>query len=489
MEQNNCLGIYLSKKRATAVLLSRRGSHPEVLRCFSVQDEPDLDSSDQGGQTPSPAAKIAQTLASEGLQYGEVAVSLDCTLYTQHNLHSEFTDHKQIANTIIFDAEEALARDAMDMALTFTVTGTDATGSQATVFAADRAVLNEMLDALQAADLDPTAIEPDILCLARFIEQNLSLPKDANPLFVLFADRACHIIKPQDHPLGPLVRSFVINASQNKTAVLAREIPLTLASMNLQKPVDSLFVAGGAGDQPDIKALSQTTGIPAKTLEPAALVRVGKSLLDDCDSQVEFAMACGAAIAEIKHIKPSDFRQSFAPYQGKKIILQRTLRAISVFVTISMIALGLYFQLKVMRINGYVGEYDTKMRSDFAAAANYGKPPRSRSSIVRQLELIHRQIQNIKKGDFGDEGSVPAKLTYMLEAINKAPAKISLQVGSIDVTTKTMGLTGSTNRRASTLALFGSFKDHPKLTKKYESYDVTGNRDKFTIQLSLKKAK
>ncbi|MCD6395883.1 MAG: hypothetical protein J7M40_20555 [Planctomycetes bacterium] len=486
MEQNNCLGIYLSKKRATAVLLSRKGSHPEVLRCFSVQDEADGDSSEQSRQGSSPAVQIAQMLASEGLQYGEVAVSLDCTLYTQHNLHSEFTEHKQIANTIVFDAEEALARDAMDMALTFTVTGTDSTGSQATVFAADRAVLNEMLDGLQAADLDPTAIEPDILCLARFLEQNLSLPKDANPLFVLFSQRACHIIKPQDHPLGPLVRSFVVGASQNKTVVLTREIPLTLASMNLQKPVDSLFVANQGDDQPDIKALSQTTGIPAQTLDPSALARADKSLLDDCDCQVEFAMACGAAIAEIKHIKPSDFRRSFAPYLGKKMILQRTLRATSVFVTISMIALGLYFQLKVMRINSYIGDYDSKMRSDFVAAANYGKPPRARRSIISQLDQIHRQIQDIKKGDFGGEGSIPAKLTYMLEAINKAPAKISLQVSSVSVSSKAMSLIGNTNSRTSTNALYNSFKAHAKLDP-IISYRERANRDAFTITLDLKK--
>lgn len=488
MEQNNCLGIYLSKKRATAVLLARRGSHPEILRCFSVQDDTDHDANDQSRQERSPVAQIAQTLASEGLQYGEVAVSLDCTLYTQHNLHSEFTEHKQIANTIIFDAEEAMARDATEMALTFTIASTDATGSQATVFAADRAVLYEMIEGLQAADLDPTAIEPDILCLARFLEQNLSLPKDANPLFVLLSDRACHIIKPQDQPLGPLVRSFVINASQNKMAVLAREIPLTLASMNLQKPVDSLFVADESGDQPDIEALSETTGIPAQTLDPAALIKADKRLLADCDCQVEFAMACGAAIAEIKHIKPSDFRKSFAPYQGKKMILQRTLRATSVFVTISMIALGLYFQLKVTRIEGYTSDLDSNLRRDYAKAM-YGASPRSNTSILRQLARKHGQIQNIKKGDFGDEGSVPAKLRYMLEAINKAPARISLQVVSIDVTTKSMGLTGSTNRRASTLALFNSFKEHPKLTKKYESYNERANRDAFTIQLSLKKAK
>ncbi|RKY06073.1 MAG: hypothetical protein DRP66_09515, partial [Planctomycetota bacterium] len=309
-----------------------------------------------------------------------------------------------------------------------------------------------------------------------------------NPLFVLLSDRACHIIKPQDHHLGPLVRSFVINASQNKTAVLAREIPLTLASMSLEKPVNSLFVADQSGDQPDIEALSETTGIPAQTLDPVALAGADKSLLADCDCRVEFAMACGAAIAQVKHIKPSDFRKSFAPYMGKKMILQRMLRAISVFVTISMIALGLYFQLKVMRINDYTSSLDRNMRRDYAKAM-YGAKPRSNTSILRQLVRKHGQIQNIKKGDFGDEGSVPAKLRYMLEAINKAPAQISLQVVSIDVTTKTMGLVGSTNKRASTLALFNSFKEHPKLIKKYESYNERANRDAFTIQLSLKKAK
>lgn len=488
MEQNNCLGIYLSKKRATAVLLSRKGSHPEVLSCFSVQEDAELDSNDQGRQASSLATQIAQKLASEGMQYGEVAVSLDCTLYTQHNLHSEFTDHKQIANTIIFDAEEALARDAMDMALTFTVTGTDSTGSQATVFAADRDVLNEMLDALQAADLDPTAIEPDILCLARFIEQNLSLPKDANPLFVLFSDRACHIIKPQDHPLGPLVRSFVIGASQNKTAILTREIPLTLASMNLEKPADSLFIADQGDDQPDIKALSQTTGIPAQTLDPSALINADKSLLADCDSQVEFAMACGAAIAEIKHIKPNDFRQSFAPYLGKKMIMQRTLRATSVFVTISMIALGLYFQLRVMRINGWVGDYDRKMRTAYVKAM-YGKQPRGKVSILRLLQREKAKVEGIQRG--GVEGSIPSKLRYMLEAINNSPKTIDLKVSTINVTSKAMTLKGDTRNHDQTESLFKSFKKHPKLSQESERWGAKnvrgGSRDKFQIQLSLKK--
>jgi len=354
------------------------------------------------------------------------------------------------------------------------------------VFAADRAALNGMLDALQAANLDPTAIEPDILCLARFLEQNFSALKDTNPLFVVLADQSCHIIKPQGHHLGPMVRSFIIGASQNKATVLAREIPLTLAAMNLHEPVDSLLIAGQT-DQLDVKALSESTGIAAETIDLTALTGADQSLLADCASQVEFVMACGAAIAEIKRIKTSDFRRSFAPYQGKRMVLQRTLRTTSIFVSISMIVLALYFQLKVMRINGYVGDLDRKMAGEYVKAM-YGREPRSDMSILRQLDRAHKKVERIKKGGaFGDEGSVPAKLTYMLEAINKSPKKIVLNVSTVDVTTKTMSLTGNTRRRADTLALLNSFKSHPKLVKGYVSYDEKANRDAFTIHLNLKK--
>jgi len=485
VEQNNCLGIHLSRNHATAVVLSGRSSHPEIVRCFSVRQEADGDIQDH--ENGSPAAQIAAKLASEGLRYGDVTVSLDCALYTRHNLHSSFTEHKQIANTIIFDAEDALARDAMDMAVTFTVTGSDPTGSDTTVFAADRQVLRGMLDSLQAADLDPTAVEPDILCLARFLEQYFTLPKDVEALFVVLSERDCHIIRPQRQNFGPLVRSFMTGPSRNNTMALAGQITLTLAAMNEEKPVDSLFLLGET-EHIDIKALSGATGIEAQEIDMATLIPADKSLLADCAWQVELAMACGAATAPIKHIKPSDFRRSFAPYQGKKMILQRALRATSVFVSISMIVLGLYFQLKVIRINKYVSGLERNLQRDYSKVM-YGAKPRSNMSIVRQLARKHAQIQNLKKGDFGDEGSVPAKLTYMLEAVNKSPKAIDLHVSSVDVTTKQMSLTGDTNRRASTLALFNSFKSHPKLVKTYESYDERGNRDSFTIHLSLKKGK
>ncbi|MBE0534908.1 MAG: hypothetical protein IH624_04500 [Phycisphaerae bacterium] len=487
MEQNNCLGIYLSRSKATAVLLSSNAAHPAVLGSFSIAKETPESADGAPPHDISLASQLAAQLAASGFRYGDVCVSLDCTLYTQHNLRSDFTEHKQIANTIMFDAEEALARDATEMALTFNISGSDDRGSHVTVFTADRTFLSTTLSELQGENLDPTAIEPDILCLARFLEHNFPLPKAAHPLFVILTGEACHMIHPQAHHQSPLVRSFIMGRSQNATSVLQREIPLTLAAMNLAEPIDAVFVAGLA-DAPDTGKLSETTGLQVHAMDLAALVGDGQTPAADDISPTEFAMAYGAALSEVKHIRASDFRQSFAPYQGKRLILQKTLRAISVMVTISMVVLGIYMQLKVFRKHNYISQLEKNLTEDYRTIM-YGVDPPRNMPVLTKLGSVYSQVLKIRGGEIGDESSIPAKLTYMLQSINETPESIDVNIASIDVTGNRMSLGGDTNRRASTLALFNSFTAHPKLQKVSERLDQKGNRDVFTIDLELKKGK
>ncbi len=484
MEQNNCLGIYISKTGATAVLLSPNAAHPAVLGAFSIAGQtPEAAEGDQP-QTATPLAQqLAARLASEGFRYGDVSVSVDCTLYTQHNLRSDFTEHRQIANTIMFDAEEALARDATEMALTFNVVGADDRGSRVTVFTADRAQLSTTLAELQSANLDPAAIEPDILCLARFLEHNFSRPKPVNPLFVVLAapdSPGCYMIHPQAHH-GPVVRSFIMGRSQNATAVLQREIPLTLAAMNLPESVNAVFIAAPT-DAVDPQKIAETTGIDTQTIDLAAIA--GQAA--DNVPPTGFAMACGAALAEVKHIRHNDFRRSFSPYQGKRLIMQKTLRAISIMATVSMIVIGAYMQLKVFRKQNYISQLEKNLVEDYRAVMYGADPPRS-MPIPTRLQSEYTKVSKIRGGEIGDESSIPAKLTYMLEAINKTPVNIDLNVSNISLAGNRMNLRGDTNRRASTLTLFGALTGHNRLQKVSERLDQKGNRDVFSIDLELSK--
>ncbi|MCK4958899.1 MAG: hypothetical protein KAT00_05855, partial [Planctomycetes bacterium] len=92
MELQNCVGIYLARASATAVLLSEHSGSPVMLDCFrvSIEDAPEQ----------SLASAVAQKLAAKSLKFGEVSVAMDCSFYTQHDLTSDFTDYKQIANTV-----------------------------------------------------------------------------------------------------------------------------------------------------------------------------------------------------------------------------------------------------------------------------------------------------------------------------------------------------------------------------------------------------
>ena len=116
MEQNKYLGIYIASDRATVVLTSKTGGKIELLEQFCVtappQEQNQQQQQRQGFTFSQTAAQISAVCAEKRLFFSDVAVAIDCKLYRQQKLHSEFEDYRQIAQTIKFDAEEALAVDA-----------------------------------------------------------------------------------------------------------------------------------------------------------------------------------------------------------------------------------------------------------------------------------------------------------------------------------------------------------------------------------------
>ena len=133
MDGQNYLGIYISKDTATVVCPSSAGHDKKAPECFSV-------SIDQA-EEPTPqqlASLIAQACAERELKISEAAVALDCSMFMQHNLHSEFSDPKQIASTIRFDTEEVLATDISNVVIAFKIISSDQTGSDLMVFTAEK---------------------------------------------------------------------------------------------------------------------------------------------------------------------------------------------------------------------------------------------------------------------------------------------------------------------------------------------------------------
>jgi len=478
VEKNNCLGIHLSKASATLALVSE--SNHSLSRCFSILTDANADS-------PSLASAISRIITDQNLSFSNVAVSIDCSMYIQHDLHSEFSDHKQIAQTIKFDAEEAVAADSTELAITFSITGTDPAGSTIAVFTADRKNLTDILNDLQQNNIDPVFMQPDLAPIARLLQQKHKPQEDENPLFAIFSNSACYLLnlEPTSDGFFPIVRSFLIAPSQDKNAVLIRQLPVTMADISAKfpdKPITSLLIAGNTQSL-DISSLTNRTGLKVEALSLTDIASIEPEQLDATIDTANLFAAFSTALAETKKMAVNDFRKDFDPYQGRKKILQKTLRMISISLTVLMLALGTFFQLKVMQKSGYIKQLNEKLAKDYSAVMFGGKPP-AQEPIASRLKREYNRILRIKSGQsVGDESSPTARLTFIFEAINNAPPKIDLRITTIAITTKTVRIIGDTNGRKSTLALFKAIKDHPKLKVSQQNLKQSGARDTFTITL------
>ena len=324
MEQHNCLGLFISHEKTVALLLSKHGSFRKVLGCFSVCKD-QISEDDQNDLCRNMVKKVLAKIADKKLSFNEVSVALDCSLFTQHDIHSALTDYKQIANTIKFDVEEAVAMDAMDLAVAFDIIGKDDTGANIAVYTAKRRELSEILSDIEANGIDPTAMEPDVVCLTRFMTETVPETKSGEQLLVILSSSSCYMIIPSPAKNGPIARSFLISSSQNIQNVLIREIALTMAShVSTDAVVSSVLLAGQTQDI-DCQSLAKSCSLQVKTADMLQISGVETSQLNQNMTETDIAIAYGAALEELTRTKKTDFREDFAPYAGKKRILEKAL--------------------------------------------------------------------------------------------------------------------------------------------------------------------
>ena len=481
MEPQNYLGIYLSKDAATVVCLGSQGRDGNVLGCFSVSVEEQEEQNQQAL-----ANLIARGCAERELKFSEVAVALDCAMFMQHNVHSEFNEPKQIAATIRFDTEEALATDVTDVAIAFEITSSDQTGSALTVFTAERKILSDVILSLQQYNIDPVTIEPDVNCLSRFIRQNISLPEDLHPFFCVLSRRNGYFIVPAAEKEGPqktsAVRTFLVGPTQTRTELLAREVSVTAALVETGEAINCLKVFDSVGSV-NYQQLSEKLGIEAGGVDWLQSAGTEPAALADCAGPVDFAIAYGAALAHLEKAQSVNFRSDFMPYQGKKLRLQKALKLAAISVTVLAFAVGVYFQSQLLKINKDRNERRKRLETDYSAVM-FGRKPLAKYP-VKKLESELRRIK--KESGPLDKESVSARLTLVLEAFNKCAAQTDLNIDSVTITSKIsiVGDTAAAKGNRNTLRFFDAIKG--KLEISQERIYPKGGRDHFSITVVPKK--
>jgi hypothetical protein len=433
------------------------------------------------------ARLIAEGCAERRLGFSEVAVALDCAMFMQHNVHSEFKDAKQIAATVRFDTEEALSTDITDVAIAFKIASSDQTGSELTVFTAQRKMLSDVLLSLQNNNIDPITIEPDISCLSRYILQNVSIPKDSNSLFGILSRRSGYFLSFSRRQEMSAARTLLVDPRQDKGDLLAREIPLTIALVGTGEPINCLKVFDST-DSVNYQELSEKFGIEASGIDLVASTAADPDILADCEGPVDFAIAYGAALSRSEKTQSLNFRNDFMPYQGKKVRLQKTLKFLSISVSILMFALGMYVASQLWRTNKNRSLLRKWFKPDYLAVMLGEKELPAKSGEVkgklgRELRRTReRGIMGIKEGK-----SVSAKLALVLKAFNECAAPTRLNIKEISITAKHIKIVGDTSSAKRTRQLRNAIEKN-KLEILQDRVDSKGKggRHNFTITVAPK---
>jgi len=483
LEAQGYLGIYISKDTATVVCLDTQGRSHNVLGCFSVRVE------EQTEQNHNELASlIAQGCAERELAFSEAAVALDCAMFMQHNVHSEFNDQKQLSQTVRFDTEEALSTDITDVAIAFKITSSDQSGSELAVFTSKRKILSDVLLSLQSINIDPVTIEPDVNCLSRFICQKVSFSEDSHPFFCILSRRSGYFVVPSLR--GPQetssVRTFLLGPTQNRTELLSREVSVTRALVEDGEPINCLRLFDSTSSV-DYKQLGERLGIEAGGVNWAEAATTEAQKMVDCADPVDFAIAYGAALSHLEKAPSINFRNDFMPYQGKKQRLEKALKFASVSVTVFLLALGLYFHMPLLKTSKYRSQLRDKFKRDYLAVLpGEMRLPAKFTDSVKKLGSEYRRIQKVQN-PATDEQSMLARLTLVLEAFNKCAAKTRLQIDKITVTDRSIRIEGDTSSSRNTLELRKALANSNLDIQQDNLTTDKSGRGNFSIVLAPKK--
>jgi hypothetical protein len=269
------------------------------------------------------------------------------------------------------------------------------------------------------------------------------------------------------------MRTFLVGPTRARAELLAREVSVTTALLESEEPINCLKAFDSTGSV-NYQQLSEKIGFEASGVDFAEAVSTEPQALADCADPVDFVIAYGAALAHLEKPQSINFRSDFMPYQGKKQRMEKALKFASVSVTVLLLALGVYFQMPLLKTNEYRSRLRKKFAKEYKAVMPGRMLPDKFVAAQKRLDGELRRIKDHQSGRFGAAGeeSMLSKLTLVLEAFNNCAAPTNLKINKISVTEKIIRIQGDT----------ASFNKTLELRKSIEKSNLEILQDNITEQ-------
>jgi len=201
---------------------------------------------------------------------------------------------------------------------------------------------------------------------------------------------------------------------------------------------------------------------------------------------VEFAVACGAALDSLDKYYEVNLRDDFMPFQGGRRRLENALKYFSIAVTILLVCVGLYFQMRLRVSNGENNDWQSKLASNYLAVMGQQLPTRTTVKTKLSSEINRLRAKKTGIRNPNEDSSLSSRLPLILDAVNKSAGTTGLQIEEITISAQSMSITGSTTNKNNTLR-FQKALESNGLGDVSGNYSVKAGRDQFNLSIKPKK--
>ena len=480
MDPQTGLGIYIGKNRAVVVCLK----NGRILSGFSVQAD-----NDQESPLQAVARAVGQECKERNLRFSDVSVALDSSLFMQHSIHSEFSNIRQIAQTIRFDTEEVVATDISKLAVGFDLCRSTESGSDVNVFTAEHAVLSDIVLTLQGYGIDPVNIVPDVSSLARMIPLCADQPnlEARTCIYAVLSEKNGYFLESSDAENLLPVRAFYAGKTKNKTDLLVRETSATMALCT--SSADTLVVLNSGGEV-DLGILGSR--LTMETLQVDWLERstAGIHAQQTAEDPIDYAIAYGATLFNGDKSHSLSFRNDFMPHQGRNLRQRSAVKWICISMTVLFLALGGHLQAKWYAKNKDAQAVHARLAQNFSKVM-HGRKLREHANCVYLLKKEKRKITDLKSGRISlSNQSTAVKLQLILQAINNCYKRAGLNIKKIAITkNKTVAISGSASSPSGRNFFLEELKKTGLGMPSPTFSDVKSGRYPFSITIKTKKTR
>jgi hypothetical protein len=285
---------------------------------------------------------------------------------------------------------------------------------------------------------------------------------------------------------APIFRTFLVGDRQDRAALLAREVLVTMALADDTEPLEVLRVSDSAGAV-GFHTLREKLSMDVDRVDLCCADGARLQELDSDANPIEIATAYGAALTHSEKGHKVDFRNDFSPFLGKRLRLQKSLKFAAVSVTILLIAVGIHFQTQLFDVNRDRNKIRSRFARDYRdATLERLSSDTSFRNAVRELGSVLRHIKNEKMGLDPNKKSISSNLMLVLKAFNTCAAQTDLKISSLTITEDNIIVSADVSSRQNRQKLFEAVRKGG-LEIIQEGYDSAGGRESFHITIKPKK--